>query len=198
VLFRSVLVATGVRGGGYALGYGVAVPLLFTQSGAGLPGLAIVLGVGATVEIVSTPLLVLTQPARPLRRLFEGYALIGASLAGMGACALALADAPAGWLVAGLAASAALIGLGNSVATLQLTTFLATRLAGDDYAAVLRLRYVTIIGSMMLATALGPPILRALGPGATILACGLAALAAGLVGLAGAPARRYGPGFETA
>lgn len=192
----SVLIATGVRGGGYALGYTVAVPLLFVQGDIGLAGLAIVMGVGATTEIISTPLLVLTRPHRPLRRLFQGYVMIGASLALMGAAAIALADAPTAWLVAGLAAAAALVGVGNSIATLQITTFFASRLSSDDYAAVLRLRMVTIIGSMMLATAAGPWILRALGPAHTILACGVVATIAGLAGLLGGPARRLGPNFE--
>ncbi|MBL8555319.1 MAG: hypothetical protein JNL41_13665 [Phenylobacterium sp.] len=190
----SVLIATGVRGGAYALGYTVAVPLLFAQRG-GLPDLAIVIGVGATAEIVSTPLLVLTNPARPLRRLFAGYVMIGASLALLGVTALL---APVEWRVPAMAGAALLIGVGNSVATLQITTFLATRLAGDDYAALLRLRLVTIIGSMMLATAAGPLVLSALGPAATILACGIAATASALAGLAIAPTRRYRHGFETA
>lgn len=196
----SVLITTGVRGGVYALGYTVAVPLLFAQEsarsgGGGLADLAIVVGVGATAEIVSTPLLVLTNPARPLRRLFAGYVVIGASLALMGVAAVL---APAAWRVPALAASALLVGVGNSVATLQITTFFATRLAGDDYAALLRLRLVTIIGSMMLATAVGPPILSALGPAATIVACGVVATASALAGLVIAPTGRYGPGFETA
>lgn len=192
----SVLVATGVRGGAYALGYAVAVPLLFAQGGAGggLAGLALVVGIGATVEIVSTPLLVLTHPARPLRRLFQGYVLIGVSLAAMGLAAAA----PPAWQVPALCAAAALIGFGNSVATLQITTFFASRLAADDYAAVLRLRMVTIIGSMMLTTAAGPLVLSALGPSRTILVCGLVATAAGVTALAMAPTRRYGPGFEPA
>jgi MFS transporter, DHA3 family, macrolide efflux protein len=192
----SVLIATGVRGGGYALGYTVAVPLLFVQGDVGLAGLAIVMGVGATTEIVSTPLLVLTHPRRPLRRLFQGYVMIGASLSVMGVVAIALADAATAWLVAGLAAAAALVGVGNSIATLQITTFFATRLASDDYAAVLRLRMVTIIGSMMAATAAGPWILAALGPANTILACGLVATAAGVAGMLGGPAGRLGPAFE--
>lgn len=191
----SVLIATGIRGGAYALGYTVAVPLLFAQGGGGLSDLAIVVGVGATAEIVSTPLLVLTNPARPLRRLFAGYVMIGASLAAMGAAAVL---APPDWRVPALAACALLIGVGNSVATLQITTFFATRLSGDDYAAVLRLRMVTIIGSMMVATAAGALVLSALGPAATILACGIVATVSGLAGLLVAPTRRYGPGFETA
>lgn len=191
----SVLIATGVRGGGYALGYTVAVPLLFVQGGIGLSGLAIVMGVGATAEIISTPLLVLTHAQRPLRRLFQGYVMIGASLSVMGAIAIALADAPTDWLVAGMATAAALVGVGNSIATLQITTFFASRLSSDDYAAVLRLRMVTIIGSMMAATAAGPWILGALGPANTIAACGVVATLAGIAGMLSGPARRLGPGF---
>jgi hypothetical protein len=115
--------------------------LLFARSRAGLPGLALVLGIGATTETLSTPLLVMIHPRMPLRRLFEGYALIGLSLTAMGLAAVALTGAPSIWLVAGLSATAALLGLGNSVATLQLTTFFASQLESDDYAAVLRLRY---------------------------------------------------------
>jgi MFS family permease len=195
---RSVLVATGIRGGAYALGYGVALPLLFAQARAGLPGLALVLGIGATAETLSTPLLVLTHPRAPLRRLFEGYALIGLGLTGMGIAAVALSGAPSVWLVAGLAAAAALIGLGNSVATLQLTTFFASQLDSDDYAAVLRLRYVVIIGSMLLATAAGPLVLSHLGPAQTILACGLAAAVAGGAGVFAPTTVIYGPGFTAA
>lgn len=191
----SVLIATGVRGGGYALGYTVAVPLLFVQGGIGLSGLAIVMGVGATAEIISTPLLVLTHAQRPLRRLFQGYVMIGASLAIMGAIAIALADAPTAWLVAGMAAAAALVGVGNSIATLQITTFFASRLSSDDYAAVLRLRMVTIIGSIMAATAAGPWILGLLGPAPTIAACGMVATIAGVAGMLSGPAARLGPGF---
>jgi MFS family permease len=192
----SVLVATGLRGGAYALGYAVAVPVLFAgqAGGGGLTAVAIVFGAGAATEIVSTPLLVLTHPARPLRRLFEGYALIGAGVAVLGLAAAL----PADWQVPAMAAAAVVVGFGNSVATLQMTTFFATRLPGDDYAAVLRLRYVTIIGSIMLATTAGPVILTALGTAPTIVACGLVTTAAGVAGILGGPARRLGPGFETA
>jgi hypothetical protein len=195
----SVLIATGIRGGAYSLGYLVAVPLLFAQGvkagGGGLSDLAIVVGVGATAEIVSTPLLVLTNPARPLLRLFVGYVMIGACLALIGVAALL---APPEWRVPAMAAASLLMGVGNSVATLQITTFFATRLDGDDYATLLRLRLVTIIGSTMAATALGPAVLGALGPATTILACGLVSTASAVAGLVIAPTRRYGPGFETA
>jgi len=103
---------------------------------------------------------------------------------------------PPPWQIAAMCAAATLVGLGNSIATLQITTFFATHLPGDDYAAVLRLRLVTIIGSMMISTAAGPFILSALGPSTTIVVCGLTAAVAGLAGMLCGPARRLGPGFE--
>jgi DHA3 family macrolide efflux protein-like MFS transporter len=190
----SVLIATGVRGGGYALGFSVAVPVLFAgQPGpGGLGAVALVFGACAAMEVISTPVLVLSHPARPLRRLFEGYALIG-----LGVTALGLAAGlPPGWQLAAMCAAAIVVGLGNSVATLQITTFFASRLDSDDYAAVLRLRMVTIIGSMMATTAVGPWVLSALGPATTIVVCGLAAAAAGVAGMLGGPARRLGGDFQ--
>jgi DHA3 family macrolide efflux protein-like MFS transporter len=191
-----VLIATGLRGGGYALGYSVAVPVLFSQqAGAGgLGAVALIYGAGATAEVISTPLLVLTRPQRPLRRLFQGYVLIGASLAAIGAAAAL----PPGPQLAAMAAAAIVLGVGNSISTLQITTFFATRLPGDDYAAVLRLRMVTIVGSMALTTAAGPWVLKALGTSQTIIACGLVGMAAGVVGALARPARELGPNFETA
>jgi DHA3 family macrolide efflux protein-like MFS transporter len=191
-----VLIATGLRGGGYALGYSVAVPVLFSQQagGGGLGAVALIYGAGATAEVLSTPLLVLTRPARPLRRLFQGYIMIGASLAALGAAAAL----PSPLQLVAMAGAAVLVGVGNSISTLQITTFFATRLPGDDYAAVLRLRMVTIVGSMMLTTAAGPWILKALGTSQTIVACGLVGMAAGVAGALARPARELGPNFETA
>lgn len=189
-----VVLVTGLRGGFYALGYMVAVPLLFAErpGTGGLAGVAIVFGATAVTEMVTTPMLVLTHPVRPLRRLYEGYALIGLSLALMGLAA----GLPDTWRTPAMAATGVLIGLGNSAAGLQMMTFFASRLPGDDYAAVLRLRQVTIISAMMLATLMGPLILGALGTARTILACGLVATAGAIIGLAGRPARTLGQDFQ--
>ena len=53
----------------------------------------------------------------------------------------------------------------------------------------------TLAAPALAATAVGPWILRALGPANTILACGVVATIAGLSGMLGGPARRLGPGF---
>jgi MFS family permease len=190
----SALIATGVRGGAYALGFTVAVPVLFAgrEDGAGLGAVALVFGAAAAAELVSGPVLVLAHPARPLRRQFEGYAMIGAGLAAVGAAA----SLPSSWQIPAMTACAFLMGIGNAVAGLQMMTFFGARLERDDYAAVLRLRLVLVIGAMALATGAGPIILASLGPAGTTMACGIAAAAAALWGLFGRPARTLGPDFQ--
>jgi len=191
----SALVTTGVRGGSYALGFTVAVPLIFAESGGGaggLAGVAVVFGAAAASELLAGPLVVLTRPGRPLRRQFEGYVAIGLFQASVGAAAMLPGPlrAPA-MVVAALA-----MGVAHSIAGLQMLNFFSTRLSTDDYAAVLRLRLVLVIGAMMATTAAGPLVLPALGPAATAVVCGLIAAATAVVGLFGRPARTLGPDFQ--
>jgi len=191
----SALVTTGVRGGAYALGFTVAVPLIFAQSGGGaggLAGVAIVFGAAAASELLAGPLVVLTRPKRPLRRQFEGYVAIGLFQASVGAAAML----PGPLRVPAMVAAALAMGVAHSIAGLQMLNFFSTRLSADDYAAVLRLRLVLVIGAMMATTAAGPLVLSALGPAATAVACGLVAAATALVGLFGRPARTLGPDFH--
>jgi predicted MFS family arabinose efflux permease len=190
----SALITTGVRGGSYALGFTVAVPLFFAEGDgkAGLAGVAIVFGAAAASELLAGPLVVLTDPKRPLRRQFEGYVVIGIAQALIGAAAML----PAPMRVPAMVAAALVMGVAHSVAGLQMLTFFSTRLDSDDYAAVLRLRLVLVIGAMMATTAVGPFVLPALGPAMTAFVCGLVAAATALVGLFGRPANALGPGFQ--
>jgi MFS family permease len=190
----SALITTAVRGGSYALGFTVAVPLLFAQGdgSAGLAGVAIVFGAVAATELVAGPFVVLTDPKRPLRRQFEGYTVIGVAQTLIGAGALL--EGPA--RIPAMVAAALVMGVAHSVAGLQMLNFFSTRLSSEDYAAVLRLRLVMVIGAMMATTAVGPFVLPQLGPAMTGVVCGLIATAVALVGLFGRPARTLGPGFQ--
>jgi hypothetical protein len=190
----SALMTTAVRGGSYALGFTVAVPLIFSQGegGGGLAGVAVVFGAAAVSELLAGPLVVLSEPRRPLRRQFEGYLLVGVAQALVGAGALL----PSPARIAAMTAAAVVMGVGHSVAGLQMLTFFSSRLGSDDYAAVLRLRLVLVIGAMMAATAAGPWVLGALGPAMTAKACGGVAALMALAGLFGRPARSLGPGFQ--
>jgi len=190
----SALITTGVRGGSYALGFTVAVPLIFAEDGGagGLAAVAIVFGAAAATELIAGPFVVLTDPKRPLRRQFEGYAVIGVAQALIGAAAML----PGPARIPAMVAAALVMGVAHSVAGLQMLSFFSTRLSSDDYAAVLRLRLVLVIGAMMATTAAGPFILPALGPAMTAVVCGSVAAATALVGLFGRAARSLGPGFQ--
>jgi len=191
----SALITTGVRGGSYALGFTVAVPLIFAASdggAAGLAGVAVVFGAAAASELLAGPLVVLTRPERPLRRQFEGYVAIGLTQAMVGAGAML----PGPARIPAMAAAAVAMGVAHSIAGLQMLNFFSTRLSADDYAAVLRLRLVLVITAMMAATAAGPLVLPLLGPATTAVSCGLIAATAALIGLFGRPARTLGPDFH--
>lgn len=190
----SALITTGIRGGAYALGFTVAVPLIFAEGdgAAGLASVAVVFGAAAATELLAGPVVVLTDPQRPLRRQFEGYVAIGVAQALIGAAALL----PPPARVPGMVAGALVMGVAHSVAGLQMLNFFSTRLSSEDYAAVLRLRLVLVIGAMMATTALGPLVLPRLGPAMTAVVCGLVAAGAALAGLFGRPARSLGPGFQ--
>ncbi|TAJ67940.1 MAG: hypothetical protein EPO51_27720 [Phenylobacterium sp.] len=189
----SALVTTAIRGGSYALGFTVAVPLIFAEGdgAGGLAGVAVVFGAAAASELLAGPLVVLTDPRRPLRRQFEGYLLVGVAQALVGAGAMF----PPPARIPAMAAAALAMGVGHSIAGLQMLTFFSSRLSSDDYAAVLRLRLVLVIAAMMAATAAGPLILPLLGAAQTAIACGLVAAAAAVVSALGKPARELGPGF---
>jgi hypothetical protein len=115
------------------------------------------------------------HPKRPWRSLFLGYMTIGASLALIGASELV---GPKPLRVPLMTAFALLMGLGNSMAGMQMTTFLGSRMEADAFAGVLRLRLTLITAVSMLATAAGPWFFQTLGAVWTIVMCGLATTAA--------------------
>jgi len=191
----SALITTGVRGGAYALGFTVATPLIFAEGGGGAAGLAavaVVFGAAAISELVAGPIVVLSEPKRPLRRQFEGYVVVGVSQALVGAAGLLAGPAR----ITAMVVAALAMGVGHSVAGLQMLTFFSSGLSSDDYAAVLRLRLVLVISAMMASTAAGPFILPVLGAAMTAVGCGTIAAVTALIGLIGRPARTLGPDFR--
>jgi predicted MFS family arabinose efflux permease len=170
-----ILLTTMVRGAAVSLGFTVGVPLLFAQQGAGgwisgVSALALVFGGAAAGELGSNLVMAAIHPRRPWRSLFLGYMTIGASLALIGAASL---SGPAPLRVPMMAACSLLMGLGNSMAGMQMTTFLGSRMEADAFAGVLRLRVALITTASMVATAAGPWIFQALGAAWTIVACGI-------------------------
>jgi MFS transporter, DHA3 family, macrolide efflux protein len=171
-----ILLTTMVRGAAIALGFSVGLPLLFAQQqGVGwtsdVSALALVFGASAASEPGSNLIMAAVHPKRPWRALFVGYATIGVGLALIGATQLFV---PAPLRVPMMIAFALLIGVGNSMAGMQMTTFFGSRLSPDEFAAVLRLRLTLITVASMIAAAAGPWAFQTVGTVWIILGCGLA------------------------
>ncbi len=179
-----VMLTTMVRAGAFTLGFGVGIPLFFTERAetglGGIAAVAVVMGAAAASDLLSNLVVVLVRPRNPWRFMFVGYATIGAGLA---LIALAQSMAPSLLQVLLMAALALLIGIGNSMAGIQMLTLFGSRLDADDFASVLRLRLVLVTGAAVVSTALGPLLFEAFGIPGTVLACGLLALAAAVLGV---------------
>lgn len=179
-----VLLTTMVRAGAFTLGFGVGIPLFFAERAetglGGIAAVAVVMGAAAASDLISNLVVVLVQPRNPWRFMFGGYATIGAGLA---LTALAQSMAPSLLQVLLMAALALLIGIGNAMAGIQMLTFFGSRLDADDFASVLRLRLVLVTGAAVVSTALGPWLFEAFSIPGTVLACGLLALAAAILGV---------------
>jgi DHA3 family macrolide efflux protein-like MFS transporter len=180
-----ILLTTMVRGAAVALGFSVAIPLLFAQQQevgwiSGVAALALVFGASAAAELASNLIWAAVHPKRPWRALFLGYLMIGVGLALIGGTQLFV---PAPLQVPVMVAFASLIGVGNAVAGMQMTTFFGSRLGADAFAGVLRLRLTLITAAAMIATAAGPWALQIIGTVWVIVGCGLAIAAASAISL---------------
>jgi MFS transporter, DHA3 family, macrolide efflux protein len=179
-----ILLTTMVRGAGVALGFSVGIPLLFAQQeGGGIAGIsavALVFGAAAAGELCSNVVVASVPPKRPWRALFLGYATIGAGQALIGAAAFA---APPPLRVPLMVLFALLIGFGNAVAGMQMTTFFGSRLGPGAFAGVLRLRLALITTASILVTAIGPWVLESIGTAWTIFGSGVVVAAVAAISL---------------
>lgn len=178
-----ILLTTTVRAGAYALGFSVGVPLHFAQTAetgiGGIAAAALVLGAAAAGELLSNLAVVLMHPQNPWRFMFLGYAIIGAGLA---LTAIAQSMPPSLPQVLAMAVLAFVMGVGGSMAGIQMLTFFGSRMDADDYAGVLRLRLVLVTGAAIASTALGPWLFATVGTSPTVFVCGSLLLAAALLG----------------
>ncbi len=179
-----ILLTTGVRAGAYVLGFVISVPLYFAEAPeSGLDGatsVALVLGATAAGEVLSNLKIVTMQLRDPWRFMFLGYAGIGAGLA---LIAAAQALLPPLHQFPVLIALGFALGVGGSMAGIQMQTFFGSRMDAGDFAAVLRLRLMLVTGAAVASTALGPWLFGAFGIPATIGACGVTLLAAAMPGV---------------
>ena len=183
---RTLLSITAVSYSTRALAIALGLPLLLHQGGVagGLPTLALVMG-STAVGDGATNLVTVTWRIRDgWRFLFFGYVLRGLGLAAIGAAAL---FAPAGLAPIAMAAGGFVLGVGGSIAFLQMMPFFQTRMELADVTAVFRLRYAILAAATMAGALLGPAVFRLWSPAWVILGCGGVMTLAGLWGARRAP-----------
>ncbi len=183
---RTVLATAGVSYATRSLGFALGLPLLLAQGGVagGLPALALIMTAQAVGDGLTNLVTVTWKVSNAWRFLCDGYILRGVGLASIGFAAL---FAPPEMAPIAMAIGGFVLGVGGSIAFLQMMPFFQTRLTVEDATAIFRLRYAILAGSTLLGALLGPTVFRLLPVSWTIIACG-AALA-----LAGVWARRRQP-----
>ncbi len=183
---RTILATAGVSYGTRSLGFALGVPLLLAQGGVagGLPTLALIMATQAIGDGATNLLTVTWRIRNPWRFLFVGYVLRGLGLAAIGAAAL---FAPPAVAPAAMAAGGFVLGVGGSMAFLQMMPFFQTRMDVTDATAVFRLRYAILSGATMLGALCAPAAFRLWPVAWVIVACGAALTLAALWGLRRAP-----------
>ncbi|WP_309605251.1 MFS transporter [Phenylobacterium sp.] len=178
---RTLLATAAVSYATRSLGFALGVPLLLAQGGVagGLPTFALIMATQAIGDGLTNLLTVTWRVRDGWRFLFVGYILRGLGLAVIGAAAL---FAPAWIAPIGMAAGGFVLGVGGSMAFLQMMPFFQTRMDVADATAVFRLRYAILAAATMLGALLGPVALRLWPVSWVIIACGAALALAGLWG----------------
>ena len=151
----------------------------------GLPTLALVMAATAIGDGATNFLTVTWRVRDGWRFLFVGYILRGLGLAAIGVAALA---APPQIAPLAMGAGGFVLGVGGSMAFLQIMPFFQTRMDVADVTAVFRLRYAILAAATMLGALMGPAVFRLWPPAWVIVACGVVLTAAGLWGAGRAPA----------
>lgn len=178
---RALLATAAVSYATRALAIALGLPLLFAQAGVagGLPGLALVMGATAVGDGLTNLVTVSWRVRDPWAFLCLGYVLRGAGVAAIGLSALFAPRWIAPFLMAG---GGLVLGVGGSIAFLQMMPFFQTRMDVADATAVFRLRYAILAAATMLGALLGPAVFRLWSPAWVIVACGVALALAGLWG----------------
>ena len=176
-----ILLTTCLRAGVAVLCLVVGIPLFFAQSPAGsVSAAAFVIGAAAMWEVLANVVIVARPVRSTWRSIFLGYASIGAGVTLIGVAELFLSGLTQ---VATMAASGLLVGFGNSMAGIQMLTWLGSRLDSGDFAAILRLRLMMVTAAATASTALGAWIFEAAGIAATSIVGGTILFGAAVIGV---------------
>ncbi len=183
---RTILATVAVSNAARALGFVLGLPLLLAQGSVagGLPTLALVMAATAVGDGLTNLVTVSWRIRDAWRFLFLGFILRGVGLAAIGAAALM---APPQIAPLAMAAGGFVLGVGGSIAFLQMMPFFQTRMDLAAVTAGFRLRYAILAAATMAGSLLAPALFRLWSPAWVIVACGAVLALAGLWGARRAP-----------
>jgi MFS transporter, DHA3 family, macrolide efflux protein len=183
---RTILATAAVSYATRVLGFALGVPLLLAQGSVagGLPTLALIMAATALGDGATNFLTVSWRVRDGWRFLFVGYVLRGLGLAAIGVAAFV---APPQLAPLAMAGGGFVLGVGGSMAFLQMMPFFQTRMDVADATAVFRLRYAILAAATMAGALLGPAVFRLWSPASVIVGCGAVLALAGLWGARRAP-----------
>jgi MFS family permease len=185
LLFYVLLTTWLLNGSWYAVFF-LGLPLMITQAGVhgiggtGLGAYGMVISAYGCTNLAAT--LVFgsrTLPARPQFQMFGGTVLVGFGVVLLG-CATLL---PAGWILAGLMASAALGAIGGPMKDIPVAVLRQTRLDHSDKAAAMRAYMAVSNAGTLLAMLLIPGLMVSAGVVDVVVGCGVGLMAIGGFGL---------------
>uniref|UniRef100_UPI00286DF75F hypothetical protein n=1 Tax=Phenylobacterium sp. TaxID=1871053 RepID=UPI00286DF75F len=178
----TILATAGASYATRALGVALGLPLLLVKGdvAGGLATLALVMAATAVGDGLTNLLTVTWRVRDAWAFLFLGYILRGVGLAGIGVAAM---FAPPTLAPLAMAGGGFVLGVGGSIAFLQMMPFFQTRMDIGDATAVFRLRYAILAGATLLGSLLGPLVFRLWSPAPVIIACGAVLTVAAFWGL---------------
>ncbi len=181
-----VLKTGGLANGAWYAAFYLALPLLIEQHGVTGPGGSGIAAFGLVISAYGCTNLAATlvfgsrrMPAQPQGQMFAGSLLMGLAI-----LLLALATRlPAGWILPGLMAAAALGAPGGPMNDIPVAVLRQTRLDQADIGAAMRAYMAVASAGTLVAMLLVPSLIRAIGMLAVLIACGAVYLVIGLFGL---------------
>lgn len=185
LLFMLLLMTAPMNGVWYAAMF-LGTPLIIEASGiriggAGLAAFGLVIATYGGANLAATLVVGnLAQPRRPGLVILWGYVVLGAGIVGMGVAAMLL---PAGWVLAGLLAGAAVSGAGAPMMDVATATVRQTELARRDLPAAVRAFMVVNFVGLLGVLAVAPWVFDTIGVALSVAVCGGVITAMGVWGL---------------
>jgi DHA3 family macrolide efflux protein-like MFS transporter len=182
-LLGFVLSVTGVINGAWYAAYFLGLPLMLVEGGVagGIAAFGTVIS-GYGLTNLATTLIVGNRPISryPARMIFGGNLFLGVGVLLLGLAGLVL---PTHLLLAGLVGAALVSAIGGPMQDITVATRRQTILAPPDIAAGTRAFVVVNQAGLLLGLLASPLLFSLLGVAPTVMACGLAVLAASAAGL---------------